>query len=468
MNLSDINEEYIKQFAVNNAALNNGLKISRSGGFVKLYKTADEQLIFGECRGSGKEPYSASADFSEDTPIFRCSCPSRQIPCKHCLGLLYEAVNKKNFTTAEVPEDIKRKRDKKAASAEKKAKSASAPPKPNKSAAAKKLKKQREGLELAQTMLHDLFSRGVTTMNPTTAVQYKELVKQLGDHYLPEPQAILSEIITASQRNTDKNDDKEVDRIIALCIRLSSIIKKSMTYIDEKLSAGDVLPEDNILYEQMGGVWKMTQLGELGLSKENAVLLQLAFSVIDDAPHKAEVDTGFWMDMENGEIVRTENIRPYRAAKHIKKENSTYGLCLIPHLYFYPGSMNRRVRWESTEISDIGTECLERAISLAADIPTAIKAAKNELKNSISRPYAAVLLKCDSIGFAGNVCVIYSGDESITVEDRSGSDIICTLKVIGNKCADGAVFGELYYDPDDHRFTFSPRSVITKSELFRL
>lgn len=47
---------------------------------------ADEEAVWGLCRGSGQRPYQTQVDLSE--PAFRCSCPSRKFPCKHALGLL--------------------------------------------------------------------------------------------------------------------------------------------------------------------------------------------------------------------------------------------------------------------------------------------------------------------------------------------------------------------------------------------
>lgn len=46
---------------------------------------ADEQVIWGECQGSGAKPYQTAIDLSE--PAFQCSCPSRKFPCKHGLAL---------------------------------------------------------------------------------------------------------------------------------------------------------------------------------------------------------------------------------------------------------------------------------------------------------------------------------------------------------------------------------------------
>ena len=45
-----------------------------------------ETLLWGKCQGSGKTPYQVSIDLTG--PAFRCSCPSRKLPCKHGLALL--------------------------------------------------------------------------------------------------------------------------------------------------------------------------------------------------------------------------------------------------------------------------------------------------------------------------------------------------------------------------------------------
>src|SRR5918995_1283554 len=47
---------------------------------------ADERVLWGRCRGSGAEPYETTVDHVE--VAWRCTCPSRQAPCKHALALL--------------------------------------------------------------------------------------------------------------------------------------------------------------------------------------------------------------------------------------------------------------------------------------------------------------------------------------------------------------------------------------------
>jgi hypothetical protein len=47
---------------------------------------ASDRAVWGLCQGSGARPYETAVDLGE--PAFRCSCPSRKVPCKHALGLM--------------------------------------------------------------------------------------------------------------------------------------------------------------------------------------------------------------------------------------------------------------------------------------------------------------------------------------------------------------------------------------------
>lgn len=87
-------------------------------------------LIWGECQGSGANPYRVVADTADLGT--KCSCPSRKFPCKHAIGLmLMKAAGDPGFVEAELPDwvsDWVGRRRKGAGSA--------APPPPPRSAAA--------------------------------------------------------------------------------------------------------------------------------------------------------------------------------------------------------------------------------------------------------------------------------------------------------------------------------------------
>jgi hypothetical protein len=47
---------------------------------------ADDRVVWGSFQGSGAEPYDTAVDHVEVG--YRCTCPSRKVPCKHALALL--------------------------------------------------------------------------------------------------------------------------------------------------------------------------------------------------------------------------------------------------------------------------------------------------------------------------------------------------------------------------------------------
>jgi hypothetical protein len=55
----------------------------------------DDVAVWGQYVATSAEPYAVAIDLSDDAagPAYRCTCPSRRIPCKHALGLLLLEAN---------------------------------------------------------------------------------------------------------------------------------------------------------------------------------------------------------------------------------------------------------------------------------------------------------------------------------------------------------------------------------------
>ncbi len=473
--MRQITEQQITAYAANLTAAANGKKISQRGGFLRLEASPDDTFFLGECTGSGAQNYITSVDFLDPAqPVFRCTCPSRQIPCKHNLALLYEMMAGKTFTIQDIPADILEKRAKKAAkSAEKKA-GPKAPPKVNKAARAKKLKKQLEGLELTQKLVQDLMNAGLGTMGGTALPTYRELAKQLGDYYLPGPQRLLRGLILEIEAFQKDGEDRHYDAAIAALERLWALTKKSRQYLTQKLQSGDVTQDDNLLFEELGGVWKFTELWELGLGKENMRLCQLAFWVSFDEARAGYVDTGCWADMATGELSLSQNYRPLKALKYIKQDDTCFGVLSTPAAVFYPGDGCRRVRWEGSEIRDVtpGDLSTLRGFAAGAIAPEA-KAVKNLLKNTLTDPMTFRLLAFDRIA---------QGPEDVLVLQDSQGDTIrlgdapwmepttrCLLMLPDRALLEGQVLlGGFWYDAAARRLTLQPLSIITPEQIVRL
>lgn len=249
--MREISEQTITLLAPNANAVNNGRKISLKGGFVKRFRSEDDTFYMGECSGSGKSNYITSADFVEEqNPVFRCSCPSRQFPCKHSVALLFEINQGREFELFEIPEDIIKKRQKKEARAAKSAvEKKEGKPKVNKAARTKKMKKQLEGLKLTEDMMKNLLQAGLGTMGGSSIKTYRDLAKQLGDYYLAGPQLYVNRLILEMEEFQKDGESSHYREATHILTQLRAIVKKADAYLREKLEKEEIGDDDNILYE---------------------------------------------------------------------------------------------------------------------------------------------------------------------------------------------------------------------------
>jgi len=84
--MTSFSPDQVLALAPDAASAKAGSALASARKWGNLGRTADGRCIWGECQGSGKDPYQTRADLSG--PGFQCSCPSRKLPCKHSLGLL--------------------------------------------------------------------------------------------------------------------------------------------------------------------------------------------------------------------------------------------------------------------------------------------------------------------------------------------------------------------------------------------
>ncbi len=394
-----LSEAYIDSFALNAGAIKNGNDLVRKNSFQKLCRTEDGTLLFGDCKGSGKEPYSCSVDFVKiEQPVFRCSCPSRQFPCKHILGLMYAYAGGKAFEVAELPSDIADKREKADKREEKKKETAAAPAstenkrKINKSALAKKLASQLEGVELAHKLVQQIVQTGLAALDKRSIRMYEDQAKQLGNHYVPGLQAAIREILVLvdSSERQESIYSEALEKLAAL----HALMKRSREYLTARMEDPN-FPIDmtTALEEKIGHAWQLSELREFGRVRYNAELAQLSFRSYTDEARGEHVDEGYWMQLQDGEIVVTRSYRPFRAAKHLKEEDTCFMVVQTKELFVYPGDMNMRVRWEEMIMRELqpADRAAIRSFS-ERSFAAAVKTVKNQLKNPLADKNPVMLL----------------------------------------------------------------------------
>jgi len=405
--LLQLTESYIDSLAPNAAAAKNGRGLVQKSKFIKLNVSEEEDLLFGECLGSGKSNYVCSVDFiAPDNPVARCSCPSRQFPCKHALGLMYAYADGLSFEKGTVPEDIASKREKAEKREENKAKRESGeltdkPKKVNKSALKKKIAKQLEALDELDKLVLSLVRGGLGTTDARTVKSLNEHAKRLGSSYLTGAENELRRLALLLEEHDRESSYTYAAEQLTL---LHAFIKKGRSYLQAKQEDPDLKPDtESTIEEWLGHAWQLAELKEAGRISENVELLQLAFYSYKDEARREYVDTGFWLELGSDRIHRTVQYRPFKAVKFMKEEDSFFDVAKIAELYRYPGGMNARVRFEGILPRTMEHADLEAAYSAAwASIPEAVKAVKNQLKDPLADRSPVILLKVSQIASTEN------------------------------------------------------------------
>lgn len=480
-----IDEAFVDSTAPNSEAIKNGRGLVVKGKFLKLGIDDDETVIFGECQGSGKEPYRCSSDFARpDQPTHRCTCPSRQFPCKHCLGLMYAFVQKRaSFKTAPVPDDLAEKRDKLAARVEKKQEDAAKPKTVNKTALAKKIRTQLDGINLLEKLTLDLTRIGIGNMNAKTAKEIEEKAKQLGDSYLPGAQSALhrytklfagEEGVFDASVPTSRREAIFSEALDQLS-RLSVLVKQGRAYLQRRLDDADLKPETETgIAAWLGHAWQLAELKAAGLLQADAELIQLAFNSHDDVARREYVDTGVWMNLLTGRIQLTQNFRPYKAAKYIKSDDSFFQIAQVKELCVYPGDVNPRIRWEGMLPRPLEPRDLRCVAEHArADFAAVIKEVKTNLKGTLSDKQPIYVLSFRRIGqINGQFVVEDAKGERLTLTDAGLSEEPASCHLLqllpATLFEQQTLVARFRHDLDTRKLQIKPLSIVTESSVVRL
>src|SRR5215467_13748155 len=99
MNETEWSVARVEQLAPDAAAVKAAQGLAKPGKWQNLGR--NERFLWGECQGSGANPYQVRVDL--DDAACKCSCPSRKLPCKHALGLLLMMTGGSGVPTTSAP-----------------------------------------------------------------------------------------------------------------------------------------------------------------------------------------------------------------------------------------------------------------------------------------------------------------------------------------------------------------------------
>lgn len=158
-----------------------GKKLGAAKHWKNLGRNAE--VLWGECQGSAL--YQVKVELA--SLASHCSCPSRKLPCKHCLGLLLlAATNQAAVAEGEAPTWVADWLAKRQASSERKqeraTKAAEQPPSANQlKTAEKRLATVKKGLDGLDLWLNDLVRQGLASVQTQPASFWEHQGARLRD-----------------------------------------------------------------------------------------------------------------------------------------------------------------------------------------------------------------------------------------------------------------------------------------------
>jgi hypothetical protein len=465
--------ETVQRLAPDAQVLQSARDLVRKKSYLHLGISADGTWLLAQCKGS--TVYDVSIDLAGETaPVGRCSCPSRKLPCKHVLGLMFAYLESPGaFAEREPPADLVAKRDKQAQRAQKQSAGKAAPRKVNTAALAKKTAAQREGLDLLEKLVVDLVAQG-QWFEPSRLERLERQARQMSDAYLPGAMVLLRRLAILGSRQ-DLTDEERTALASDLIGQLWATVKKGRNYLDGKLAGDEAQAEaDAVVEEVLGHAWQLAELRDKGYLRHDLRLLELAYERYDDDARQERVETSHLIDLDAGGIFRAVTYRPFKGLARIAEQPSYTQALTIGEAAVYPGFLNRRIRWEKAAERAEALTPAHLAAAHAGAAPAfepVLAAYRQQLKHPLAPREAVVLLRSERVGKVGDRVVLGDAQGArLEAVDRTGgySEVANLVRATGMLRQQPAVLARLVVRPLANAIAAQPLAVLTPELHLRL
>ncbi|MCB0514571.1 MAG: SWIM zinc finger family protein [Chitinophagales bacterium] len=248
-------EQQIESIAPNPAAFKSGKSLSKKQNWSSFAQS--ERSIWGEIKGSGSKPYQTQIDITNFS--YKCSCPSRQFPCKHGLGLMLLHANlPSEFKSSEEPEWVKNWMDKRDAKANKPTKEEELSPEQLEKREKAKIKTQenrfeevKAGVDELELWLKDLVRIGLLELPQKPTNEFAKLATRMVDAKAPG----LAYWVGLFGKINYSNEGVWQEEALALVAKIFLMLKTFNNY------------------EQLSPIWQITIKNLVGWSQSAKELL---------------------------------------------------------------------------------------------------------------------------------------------------------------------------------------------------
>lgn len=443
--------EQAKASAVNGAAIKNAEGIIKKKKYKELSKSLDETYLHGVFSGSGKSDYVVYVD-SLDGIKSKCSCPSRQFPCKHALALMFLGASGEITNIVDMPQDVLNKRDKKEKAKEKvKEKVESGLLSKNN---IKKLDLLKEGLEFLSKSIEDILNKGLKKYKDNRNNELDKIYKILGDYKLTGTQGVFKGLLISI-------NEEEYKESIKILIKLNEICKRGVWDIENQLNNKKVtINKESNLEALIATVRKQDELEALGLYKEQVSLLQLSLT-IHNRGQENEIYKGVYLDVEDGKIYTTTGYS--NIAMSTKVEDSILSPIQCNKIYIYPGKKFNRIRLGEF-LKKRSNDFYKKALAYSNKD---IEKAKKDIKGYFNSP----LITEDGY-FLIDFSEIFESKSSTYIKNKKGQALKLTdtkvLRYISLDFKEGALLVKVSKNMVEDKLEYKGLSIVNENGILHL
>jgi SWIM zinc finger len=351
-------EESVKQLSPEDASTKAGMQLATTAKWDNACH--HEKALWGECKGSGKNPYFTQVDLTNIA--FKCSCPSRKFPCKHGLGLLFLYVKQPGYfkQTGDLHEKVSEWLDKRHARTETKTQKEE---KPVDEKAQKKRAEQREdkvaqGIEKLDTWMKDVIRTGIQNLPQQQYTAFKNIASGMVDAQAPGLAGMLRglEDINYFEENWEQNFMRQFSKIYFIL----------QTYDNKDNLSAEWQQE---LRSQIGWNTTKEELAELPVLNDTWNILHT-----EKTPFEKLISEKTWL---YGQQTRQfyYQLQFYTPQQAFSTQMLITGNCIEAKAVAYPAVAARRI-WIKDSIPHKSSFTLQGDASLFETILTDVSAAK--------------------------------------------------------------------------------------------
>ncbi|MBI4854750.1 MAG: SWIM zinc finger family protein [Acidobacteria bacterium] len=337
--------EQINALAPDDASVSAAKKLTKLSTWQTL--GYDGALAWGECQGSGKDPYKTGVDLTE-SPAFKCSCPSQKFPCKHSLALFLLLASQENaFTQKDLPAWMVEWIEKRVKQAEQKAKREATktanqgkPVDIEKQAkrASEREAKVKAGVQELEIWLKDIMRQGLASIQSQNYSFWDKIAARMVDAQIPGIGRMLRELAGISTSG-DGWQERLLDRISRIHLLI------------EGYKRLETLPEDfqQDIRSFMGWTQKQEEL--LTQSGEQDNWLVLGQTIENDPLNYNLTIQRIWLQGQNSKkfaLILNFAFSNFNNAKPLDESIET-GTIIVGELIFFPSAYPLRALFKTRQ-----------------------------------------------------------------------------------------------------------------------